>query len=135
MDFSSLYSGIKELGKIYQKIDNIEIQKKLLDLCEQALEMQNEILRLQEENIKLKQKEDVSTKIERHKDAYITLKNDKEKIIYCANCWDSRGVLVQGQSYNDGTYYCSTCKEKKYYDMDLYDKTYPDYDYDDSNII
>lgn len=98
-------------------------------------EMQNEILRLQEENIKLKQKEDVSTKIERHKDAYITLKDDKEKIIYCANCWDSRGVLVQGQSYNDGTYYCSTCKEKKYYDMDLYDKTYPDYDYDDSNII
>ena len=56
MDFSSLYSGIKELGKIYQKIDNIEIQKKLLDLSEQALEMQNEILRLQEENIKLKQK-------------------------------------------------------------------------------
>ena len=79
MDFSSLYSGIKELGKIYQKIDNIEIQKKLLDLSEQALEMQNEILRLQEENIKLKQKEDVSTKIERHKDAYITLKDDKEK--------------------------------------------------------
>lgn len=82
-DFSSLYSGIKELGKIYQKIDNIEIQKitrfKLTS-------RRNEILRLQEENIKLKLKEDVSTKIERHKEAYITLKDDK-KIIYCANCW------------------------------------------------
>ena len=91
--------------------------------------------KLQEENTKLKQKEDILSKIERHKDAYITLKDDKEKIIYCANCWDSKGILIQGQSYNDGTYYCSTCKEKKYYDIDLYDKTYPDYDYDDSNII
>ena len=135
MNINSLYNGIKELGKIYQKIDNIEIQKKLLDLSEQALEMQNEILKLQEENTKLKQKEDILSKIERHKDAYITLKDDKEKIIYCANCWDSKGILIQGQSYNDGTYYCSTCKEKKYYDIDLYDKTYQDYDYDDSDII
>lgn len=126
MNFSSLYSGIKELGKIYQKIDNIEIQKKLLDLSEQALEMQNEILKLQEENIKLKQKEDVSSKIERHKDTYITLKDDEKGILYCSNCWDSKGLLVQGQSNNDGTYYCSNCKEKKYYDMDLYERTYPD---------
>ena len=96
MDFSSLYSGIKELGKIYQKIDNIEIQKKLLDLSEQALEMQNEILRLQEENIKLKQKEDVSTKIERHKDAYITLKDDKEKIIYLEK---TNNILNQIKDY------------------------------------
>lgn len=135
MNFSSLYSGIKELGKIYQKIDNIEIQKKLLDLSEQALEMQNEILRLQEENIKLKQKEDVLSKIERHKDAFITLKDDKKGIIYCSNCWDSKGLLVQGQSDNDGTYYCYNCKEKKYYDIDLYNRTYHDNEYDDSNII
>lgn len=74
MNFSSLYSGIKELGKIYQKI-------------------------------------------------------------YCSNCWDSKGLLVQGQSDNDGTYYCYNCKEKKYYDIDLYNRTYHDNEYDDSNII
>ena len=86
-------------------------------------------------NIKLKQKEDVLSKIERHKDAFITLKDDKKGIIYCSNCWDSKGLLVQGQSDNDGTYYCYNCKEKKYYDIDLYNRTYHDNEYDDSNII
>ena len=43
---SSIGERIKKLRKIYQKIDNIEIQKKLLDLSKQALEMQNEILKL-----------------------------------------------------------------------------------------
>lgn len=135
MNINSLHNGIKKLRKIYQKIDNIEIQKKLLDLSKQALEMQNEILKLQEENIKIKQKEDVSSKIKRHKDAYITLKEDNEGIIYCANCWDSKGLLVEGQPTNDGSYYCSNCKEKKYYDMELYDRTYTDYNYDNSNIF
>ena len=46
MNISELYNGIIELGKIYQKLDNIEVQKKIIELSEKALEMQSQILSL-----------------------------------------------------------------------------------------
>ena len=134
MNISELYNGIIELGKIYQKLDNIEIQKKIIELSEKALEMQSQILSLQKENSNLKMKEEISSKIKRHKDAYVTLKDDDRELIYCANCWDTNKMLVQGQVDDDGTYYCSVCKEEKFYDRDLYRRKYSD-DLYNNNII
>ena len=36
-----LYDGIKDVAKVVQKADNIELYQKLLDLSSQALDMQN----------------------------------------------------------------------------------------------
>lgn len=124
MDFSKLYKGLMELGNIYQKIDNVEIQKKLLDLSQEALEMQNEILILKEENAKLKQKQNIEFKIERHKDAYITLKDDEQKLIYCSNCYDTKRQLVQAQINDDGQYLCPACKYLGYYNKERYKALY-----------
>lgn len=78
MEISKLYNGLVEFGKLYQKFDNIDMQRKLLELTQEALEMQNEILLLREENDRLKEKQDIRSRIERHKDAYITLKDDEK---------------------------------------------------------
>lgn len=53
---------------------------------------------LKEENRKLKENKLNIENIERHEDAYITLKNNKEKIIYCSCCFDKDGKLVQAQT-------------------------------------
>ena len=38
-----LYDGIKDVAKVVQKADNIELYQKLIDLSAQALDMQNTI--------------------------------------------------------------------------------------------
>lgn len=54
-----LYDGIKDVAKVVQKADNIELYQKLLDLSSQALDMQNTINLLTEENRRLKEYDDV----------------------------------------------------------------------------
>ena len=115
-----LYDGIKDVANIIQKADNIELYGKLLDLSSQALELQNENARLTQENYKLKQKEDISNKIIRHKETYITLKNDKDEIMYCSCCWDSSNKLIQVRTDDMGDYSCNICKNQGYYDKEKY---------------
>ena len=45
-----LYEGIKDVAKVIQQADNIELYRQLIDLSAQALDMQNEISRLSIEN-------------------------------------------------------------------------------------
>lgn len=65
----------------------------------------------------------IEENIERHKDAYITLKNDPEKLIYCSCCWDTKKALIQGQIVNTGKYQCPACKTTVYYDREAYNKS------------
>ncbi len=99
-----LYEGIKEVAKVIQKADNIELYSKLLDLGEQALEMQAEIASLREENARLKKEKELDDDIVFHRveksDSlsqeypYITLKSDTEGIRYCAICWGKSHKLI-----------------------------------------
>lgn len=59
-----------------QKADNIELYRQLLGLSAQALELQAEIIRLQEENSELKRKLYQKDAVERHEGIYVTLKDD-----------------------------------------------------------
>lgn len=51
-----LYEGIKDVAKIVQQADNIELYRQLLDLSAQALELQSEVARLTAENEKLQKR-------------------------------------------------------------------------------
>lgn len=50
----SLYEGIKDVAKVVQQADNIDLYLKLIDLSKQALDLQAEVLQLHEENTQLK---------------------------------------------------------------------------------
>ena len=90
-----LYEGIKDAIGIAQKADNIELYRQLLDLGAQALDMQAEIAQLREENSELKKANDLGSRIIRHKDFYITLKDDEQEIRYCSTCWGKYHKLIQ----------------------------------------
>ena len=118
-----LYEGIKDVANIVQKADNIELYRQLIDLSTQALDLQNQILELKNENKKLKEQKDISNKIVRHRESYITLEDDEEKILYCSHCWDSKRILIQCDcNTRIGQMFCPECKERfvfnfsKFYD-------------------
>lgn len=115
-----LYEGIKDVAKVVQQADNVELYKQLLDLSAQALEMQAEISRLKEENAILKKKEDISTKIVRHQALYLTKQGESSNIKYCSHCWDSEELLIQLKCFeHNGQYECPHCKNTGVYDKDL----------------
>ena len=100
-----LYEGIKDVIGLAQKADNADLIKQLLDLGAQALEMQDEIRKLKEENAELKKANDLENRIIMHKENYITLKDDMEEIHYCPNCWGLIHKLIP--KTENGCYECN----------------------------
>lgn len=85
----AFYDAFKDAIALAQKADNIELYKQLLDLSAQALDLQAENAKLKEENTELKKKKDVEGQIIRHRDPYITLKDEKRPLFLRhlqANC-------------------------------------------------
>lgn len=113
-----LYEGIKDVAKVVQQADNVDLYMKLLDLSSQALDMQAEISRLKEENDELKKQQELIDDIVNHNTLsaksidkeypYITLASDKEKIRYCAICWGKKHKLIP--LYDN--YNCIVCRQE-----------------------
>ena len=105
-----LYDGIKDVAKIVQQADNIELYQKLLDLSAQALDMQDKIAKLREENKELNNKNILLSKVIRHTPSdklvpFITLLDDEQEIKYCARCFEIHDKLIQLDYYGD----CPQC--------------------------
>ena len=105
-----LYEGIKDVAKVVQQADNIELYRQLLDLSAQALDMQAEIAKLREENQQLRRLADTEENIVRHNIPYITLANDPNKTSYCAVCWGNGKNLIQMLVVEDYSTYHFSCR-------------------------
>ena len=113
----SLYDAIKDAAKIAQKADNIELYRKLIDLGKQACELQEEVLRLREENSQLKNRHITEKMIIRHQEPVVTKTDDSVPMYYCAHCWDNEGKLFQICCSEDGTFSCPHCNTTGIYDF------------------
>ena len=113
-----LYDGIKDVANVLRKADNVELYQQLIELSAQALEMQNEIHRLTNENIDLKKAKEIESRIERHDEPFVTLRDDDVKIIYCARCWDYDRKLIQVRCYDSGEFKCMNCKNAGIHDKE-----------------
>ena len=114
-----LYDAMKDVAKLAQKADNIELYQRLLDLSAQALDLQAENTKLKEENAELRKKRDLASEIVRHKEPYITLRNDVNDLYYCSHCWDSQQLLIQVKCHKNGAFECAHCKASGIYDNEM----------------
>ena len=114
----SLYDGIKDVARVVQKADNIELYQKLLDLSSQALDMQAEIERLNAENRQLRNNLAVQVQIIRHDEPYLTLEGKPIEEMYCATCYGKDGKLIQVRKLYNGSFECPLCKTTGVYDHD-----------------
>ena len=107
-----LYEGIKDVAKLVQKADNIDLYRQLLDLEAEALEMQDQIQKLREENSRLKAINVIQDDIIFFPDPYIMRKSDSKSICYCAACWGDKQKLIPLQKHGEGLKYmeCPLCK-------------------------
>ncbi len=106
----SLYDGIKDVAKIVQQADNVDLYKQLLDLSAQALDLQAENAELKSKNRELKEELNSKARIQRHRKLYLTIEGDKMGLQYCSACYDSEGKLIQLLLYDNGVAECPKCR-------------------------
>ncbi|MBN2595407.1 MAG: hypothetical protein JXR82_01315 [Marinifilaceae bacterium] len=117
-----LYEGIKDVAKVIQQADNVELYKQLIELSAQALDLQNEITHLTSENIALKKSKDIEERIERHSEPFITLHGDSDSILFCSHCWDYERKLIQVSCNESGSFKCVHCENNGIYNKGKYDE-------------
>ena len=114
---------LKKVVEMAQKIDNVALNKQLIDLGEQARNLQTEVTRLKDENAALKRLRNLSERIIRHKEPYISLEGDTVGLRYCTHCWDTAEQLVQLQCNDfNATFECPHCHMQGPYDSEKYNR-------------
>jgi hypothetical protein len=116
-----LYERIRDVAMLIQKTGNSELYGQLIELGAEALDMQNEIVSLSAENTELKKSKDIENRIERHREPYITLKDDLIQVLYCSCCWDYEQKMIQVKSSDSGKFKCIHCANEGTYDKAKYD--------------
>lgn len=114
-----IYDAFKDVMSVAQKADNIDLYHKLLDLSAQAVEMQNKVYELTEENRKLKLRiselqkaRDIEEDLELLPEGYLIRKSEKEKgknTAYCAACWQNYKKLMPYTRTIGNKRQCNNC--------------------------
>lgn len=116
----AMYDKLKSLYEIVKDSGNFDAIQLVIDLQKDALDTEKELTTLKDEITSLKTNRNISDKIERHDQPYLTLKNEPAQIRYCAHCWDAEKKLIQMNCHRNGCYYCPHCKSEGLYDINMY---------------
>lgn len=99
-----IYDVAKDALSIAQKADNIHLYQKILEIQALALDLQNDNSKLIEEIKKLKNDEEIDSKLIFKNNSYYMKNNEKEDGPFCSMCWDKDRKLVRMHK-DDGYHY------------------------------
>lgn len=123
MKANELSTGIKNVADIVRKADNLELYAMLLDLQAKAIELQEENAQLKQQLSNHSRIESLRSRIIRHDQPFITLQDDENHILYCAQCWDSKEKLIQMNTEpSSAEFVCPSCKNVGVYDRQKYEQ-------------
>lgn len=107
----AIYEFIKDAINIAQQADNIELYKKLLEIGQMALDLQNENTELKKRIDILSKERQFEADIVRHIEPYYTLKSDGEgaTIFYCATCYGREKTRIQMYYDGESLLSCPAC--------------------------
>lgn len=105
--------NVKELAATIQKIDNIDLYRKILDLQGEVQNLVQDNRQLRDQVHDLEQRWATHQKLVfRHNVYWLPTEAGGEDGPFCTNCWDNRKTLIrmhQKADVNDT--WCPTCKD------------------------
>lgn len=102
----------KELLKLAQKLDNIELIQKIIDLQSDQLHVQEELQALRKENEELKNIEKIDQELVRRESVYWrNSAPETRRGPFCMTCWDAKRKLVTLTGSDREGYTCRHCEE------------------------
>lgn len=98
-----IIENVKETVGLIQKIDNLDLYRRILNL-------QAEVMQLVEENTELKRSLNLQQDLVFEKNAYWKRSQDSQKEgPFCPQCWDSSRLLMRSLDKGDRIYICPKC--------------------------
>jgi hypothetical protein len=113
--FMGVIDTAKEAVQLVQKIDNIELYQKILDLQSDALKIVEENSTLRGKVKELEQAFAVKDTLVFEDNAYFVIKESSKEGPYCTLCWDKDRTLVRKHKDDHDWWWCLIHqKERKY---------------------
>lgn len=106
----NIIEGFKSATELIQKIDNIELYRKILDLQSEAMGLVDQNNVLKEENKELKEKLKIKDNLVYRNNVYwLRLQEGTEDGPFCSRCWDVDNKLVRHAHLLTNFYVCPQC--------------------------
>jgi hypothetical protein len=124
----SIIENAKEIAKLVQQMDNIELYKKIIDFQLELIDLVEQNRTLRTEIILLHEKLELKEKLIYENNAYWIKKDDDSKDgPFCSNCWDTKNLTVRMLIYDNEEKYhsCPNCK----FGFNLYTIPMPNIEY------
>ena len=101
----------KELVKLAQKLDNIEIIQKVIELQSDLMELQGTVQELRDENRDLKKRLEAPTELLYQDNMYWRAKGEEEQEgPFCTKCFDGDEKTVRMHGEEARGFTCPNCK-------------------------
>jgi DNA repair exonuclease SbcCD ATPase subunit len=102
----------KELVKLAQKLDNIEIVQKVIELQGELMELQERVQKLRDENRDLKKQLEAPAELIFQNDMYWRAAGPGNPGPFCSPCHDYKEKLVHMHGDNKEGYRCPACGKR-----------------------
>ena len=109
----SIVENIKDVAKLVQQLDNVELLSKIISLQTEVYSLVQENLNLKDE-ISLLEKNAVLSEELIYKDNAYWKNNDGP---FCSNCWDNEKKLIRIHSTDKIRGHCPNCKTNVIFDI------------------
>lgn len=108
------FEDIKKIATVLQEAGKLDLYEKLLEIKQQAMEMQEKIEKLSSENRNLSRNLNIKGNLELVDNHYWLKDQGKLDGPYCTKCWDKEQLLIRVPTYNDNAYQfeCPNCQTK-----------------------
>lgn len=104
-----LYEALKDLAKVIQRMDNIEVTQKLMDVQMQAGELIEEAHVLRDKVRQLETRSQIEQSLVFEDDVYYRrLSKGGEDGPFCSKCWDVTKALVRLHT-RENWWFCPNC--------------------------
>ncbi|MEW6681616.1 MAG: hypothetical protein AB1451_01640 [Nitrospirota bacterium] len=112
----SVIETTKELMALVQKLDNVDLIKKLVDLAEQCRDLVLENGALKERVGTLEQALATQQTLQYRNNAYwLTDKDDEQSGPFCSTCWDAKRLTIRMVRGIKGYGHCNNCDKTVQY--------------------
>ncbi len=101
----SILDNVKELAGLVQKINDLELYRRILDLQSEVMALLDEIQTLKTQKKDLEKKWEIQESLQFRENAYWRESGDGP---YCLPCWDKDKKLMR-MAGDGGMYSCHTC--------------------------
>lgn len=109
----SIIDNVKEVADLIQKVGDMELYRKIVDLKAEIVELSRNNMKLEQENSELRAKLEIKENMEFRQPFYFL---GDDKIPYCPLCWESeqKAIHLMGPKKtphkNNVWYRCPNCE-------------------------